>query len=857
MSDPHPGFHLEAVLRAVDKPGRYVGGEWNSIRKDPGVAVLKVGLAFPDVYEVGMSYLGQKILYDVINARPEYLAERVFAPWPDFEAGLRKAALPLFTLENRIPIRALDALGFSLLYELNNTNILTILDLGGIPRRSAARDAGVPLVIGGGPAAFNPEPLAEFFDLFLVGDGEEAVLEILDRMAALKSPPVSRDRLLRELAGVAGVYVPSLYETVRAPGSRLLSVRPRGEGVPPVVRKRVLRSFAQSAFPADIVVPTLKAVFDRVAVEAARGCPHKCRFCQAASVYAPFRVKDPGFVVAKVFESCRSTGYEDASLFSLSVGDYPYLGPTIKTLMAGLERERISLSLSSLRPKALSADIIRNIVKVRKTGFTLVPEAGTERLRGVINKSFGESDLIEAAAGAFREGWRLLKLYFMIGLPTETDADIAGIAALVRRITALGRGILGSPPRIHVSVSSFIPKPHTPFQWARMEGRETLTETQKRLRRELRPMRNVEIKDHPVESSVLEAAFSRGDRRLAAVLEKAWERGCRFDGWQDHFKPELWSRSFEDAGVAPDDYLARIPLEARLPWDHIATGVRRSFLEDEYRRSEAGERSPSCLETSCGRCRGCDFAADLERSFEGRIDVESRAFAVIGSPAESARRYLAVFGKFGPARFISHNDLVNLLKRIFRRAGMPVEFSAGFHPKMLMSFAPALPLGMTASREPFEFRSAVDIDANAFLEAMNRKAPSGLEFRDLLRLGPGAPRFAASIRAMTYSLDLADVRIREALADVRHRRGWRGGDAETADRLAGEVGPKLSPLVEEFRVDTEDGKAVMRIRWDHQQPVRPQDVVREALGVADAVFALCRESIDLGELTAGSRIGIN
>jgi len=848
MSKPFFPPGLEDSLAAVEKPGRYVGGEWNAVRKDPARAALKVGLAFPDAYEIGMSYLGQKILYDLVNARPGWLAERVFAPWPDFEAELRRRGLPLTTLENGLPLAGLDVLGFSLLYELNNTNILTILDLGRIPRRSSERDDHHPLVIGGGPAAFNPEPVAPFFDLFLVGDGEEGFPELLERISLLRAERTPRDRLLRDLAGIEGVYVPSLYEETRTDGRGFVVPRPAA-GAPSFVRKRVLRSFARSPFPSDIVVPNLQAVFDRVAVEVARGCPHKCRFCQAASVYAPYRAKDPDYVVAKVFESCRSTGYEDASLFSLSVGDYPYLGETVKTLMDGLGPDRISLSLSSLRPKGLSTDIIKNIVKVRKTGFTLVPEAGSERLRGVINKNLREEDLLEAAAGAFREGWKLLKLYFMIGLPTETPEDLDEMLGLVERLSALGRGILGSPPRIHMSVSSFIPKPHTPLQWAGMEAAETLAGKQRFLRAGLRRLRNVELKDHPVENSVLEAVFSRGDRRLAGVLERAWASGCRFDGWRDHFRFPLWTRAFEDSGIALGEYLGEIPLDVPLPWDHLRTGVRRAFLEAEYGRGLSGERTPSCFETDCGRCRGCDYAAALERSFSARIGAERLSLPDLGTPAGRVRRYLAFFAKSGTARFISHNDLLNLLQRVFKRAGLRVEYSQGFHPKMLMSFAPALPLGMTAAREPFEFRSSFDLPEGEFLSAMNGKSPAGLEFLGLREVGPDAASFAASIRGMTYTLDLSAARTRSALEEARAARGWSGDDAAVVERLIEAARPGLPALVEEFRIDRAADRAVLKIVWDGRKPVRPQDVVFEVLGVQGAVYALARESVDLGKLT--------
>lgn len=571
---------MRKILSRVEKPGRYVGGEWNEVRKRPAARLTKVALAFPDVYEIGMSYLGQKILYSLLNRDRGVLAERVFAPWPDFERELRSAGMPLATLENGIPLRDFDIVGFSLLYELNDSNILTMLDLGGIPLQASERGEGHPLVIAGGPAAFNPEPLAGFFDLFVLGDGEEAFPEIVRSAQTLKRADLDRASLLRELSGIEGVYVPSLYHPVTHGASPLIVTEPRGNA-PPRIRKRILRDFGRSHFPEKIVVPSLRVVFDRVAVEAARGCPQNCRFCQAAGVYFPHRPKDPDFVHRTVVRSLRQTGYEDASLSALSIGDYPHLEGTVRCLMDELARDKISLSLSSLRPGRLSRDLVENILRVRKTGFTLVPEAGTERLRKVINKKLDDREIDDALTFAFQGGWKLVKLYFMVGLPTETDGDLAAIVSLVRRGLDLGRSILGSFPRIHVSLSSFIPKPHTPFQWLGMEDESRLLEKQDFVRGELRRHRSVEVKTHSVAASVLEAVFSRGDRRLGPVLARAWSKGARFDGWDDRLDPDLWRQAFEEEGVDFRDYLGPLGREGILPWDHIDTGLAKAHFSRE------------------------------------------------------------------------------------------------------------------------------------------------------------------------------------------------------------------------------------------------------------------------------------
>jgi radical SAM family uncharacterized protein len=826
----------DAALTAVEKPSRYSGGEWNAVRKDPSSVQSRIALAFPDVYEIGMSYLGQKILYERANARPDVQAERVFAPWPDFERALRAIGEPLCSLENRTPLSEFDIVAFSLLYELNDANILTILDLGGIPLVAAGRSAGHPLVLAGGPAAFNPEPLAGIFDAFFIGDGEEGLLEINDAWAAAKRTSWSRAERVAALASIPGVYVPALYKAFRPGGSPLLAVRPyEGSPAPAIVRKRVLASFARSPFPERIVVPNLQAVFDRVAVEVARGCPQKCRFCQATSLYAPYRVKDPGCVIDAVRNSVDATGYGDASLFGLSVGDYPYLEPVVERLMASLAPRRVSLSLSSLRPKRLSAEIAETITKVRKTGFTLVPEAGTERLRRVINKPVEDKDLWEAADHAFRRGWRLLKLYFMIGLPTETDADVDAIPLLVRELAARGKAIMGGPPRIHVSLSSFIPKPHTPFQWVGLEAPERLLEKQQRVRAVLRRDRSVEIKTQDVRVSVLEAVFSRGDRRLGAVLEAAWKEGARFDSWNEHFRADLWDRAFAVSGVDPNNYLGGLDTDVPLPWDHIASGMNRSFLRAEMGRALRAEPTPACTDRACAACRGCAYAETFVREYGAPIEplpAEPRP-AEASSPAVPAR-YAVVYEKTGPFRYIGHNDLANALQRVFRRAGIEIRYSQGFHPKPLMSFGPALPLGMEGKAEFFEFKPKAPLDTGVLLEKANAAAPPGLRFHRAVEIPAGAPSWMERLRGAVYTVDLkaAGIEGAEMLLKLFDEPGVRAEAGDWLREVALEAGGEWLRL---------------RVALSARKIPRPQDLIRRILGFDKAVYHMVRESFEFDE----------
>jgi radical SAM family uncharacterized protein len=820
------------VLSRVEKPGRYVGGEWNEVRKDPSRGRTKVALAFPDVYEIGMSYLGQKILYEILNRDRKVLAERVFAPWPDMERELRAAGLPLTSLENGLPLADFDVVGVSLLYELNYSNILTILDLGGVPLTSAERGEGDPLVIAGGPAAFNPEPVADLFDLVFLGDGEEGFPEIVRAIADARRRERPRRETLRELARIDGVYVPSLYEAVAAAGSGLVVPRPRpGTGAPAVIRKRLAGDFVRRGGPEKIVVPGLRVVFDRVAVETARGCPQSCRFCQASTLYFPHRPKDPGVIRRTALRSLRQTGYEDLSLSALSVGDHPQLETTVRSLMEALEKEKISLSLSSLRPGRLSRELVESILKVRKTGFTLVPEAGTERLRAVINKKLDAREIRDALTFAFEGGWKLVKLYFMAGLPTETAEDLAGLVSLVQEVLDLGRAIQGSPPRVHVSLSSFIPKPHTPFQWLGMDDESALAEKQDTVRGALRRFRSVEVKTHPIATSVLEGVFSRGDRRLGPVLIDAWRRGARFDGWDDRLDVAAWTAAFAAAGLDHREYLRPLARESVLPWDHIDTRVKKTRLAAELDAALRGDRTPDCLERSCGDCGGCDERAWKKPARPARLDPLPAEPPPAGEPAEAVIRYRAVYAKRSKARYLSHIDLIHVIQRSFRRAGIDVVKTQGFHPKMDFSYGPALPLGMEALREVLEFRSGRRLEGRDFLARVNRGVPPGLRFLALEAVPAGAPSLHKVTEKLVYSLARTD----EALGPPRAAAALRAafdrfrethGGAPAVLRLAGR-------------------RVVLELPPDPTKGARAQDIVREMFGIEDPVSLLRRDAVVL------------
>lgn len=573
---------LDLVLPRVTKPARYTDGEWNAVHKDHASARARFALLYPDSYEVGMSHLGLQILYYILNSHPEYLAERCFAPWPDMEEQLRARKVPLFSLESRTPLREFEVVGITLPYELTYTNILNMLDLAGIPIRAADRGPGDPLVIGGGAGAVNPEPVAEFFDAILIGEGEEAILEIAE--AACDK---DRGRALARLAEIPGMYVPSLYEYRAEKRGPRNAVRPR-EGAPARVPRRFVADLDAAPFPTRQMVPFLETVHSRVTLEIMRGCARHCRFCQAGAAHRPRRARRVETLLRQAEEAVAATGYDEISLLALTSVDYPDIKGLVSALVSKFGGQGVGVSLPSLRVDAFSVELANKIQEVRKSGLTFAPEAGTERLRRVIGKQVSEEDLFAAAEAAFSSGWRRLKLYFMIGLPTETEEDVQGVVDLVSRLVAFGRGALGSRRGqlgINVSVAAFVPKPHTPFQWMGQEEMDSLARKQRILQQGLRD-RAVKLSWTDPEVSALEAAISRGDRRVGRVIEGAWRGGATFDAWGEHFSFPRWEQAFRQAGLEMSDY-AHAPLEFgdSLAWDHVDCGIEKENLRQEAERA--------------------------------------------------------------------------------------------------------------------------------------------------------------------------------------------------------------------------------------------------------------------------------
>lgn len=753
------GFLSNNILLSVEKPARYMGGEMGTAASREGA--LTFVLAFPDVYEIGMSHLGLQVLYGVLKGIPWIMPERVYAPWPDLEDSLRRRGKPLVTLEEGTPLAQADILGFTLQYELSYTNILNMLDLSGMPLLAAERGEGYPLVLGGGPCAYNPEPLADFFDAFLIGDGEDAIVEIAQCVRVWKEAGLDKSVLLERLAGIEGVYVPSFFEVVYREDGGIEEIKPLRDGYRNV-RRRFVADLETAHYPTSPVVPFLKTVHDRVSVEISRGCTRGCRFCQAGYIYRPVRERSPERVFEVVEETLKNTGYEEISLLSLSTGDYGCLTPLLKGLMDRYASRKKAVSLPSMRVGSLSPEMAEEIRRVRKTGFTLAPEAGSERLRSVINKGISEEALLENARAVYGNGWRLIKLYFMIGLPTETMEDVDRIVEISREVKRQGK-LVGNGGDVNVSVSSFVPKPHTPFQWEPQISEEEIVEKQRHLRGELKKKKLI-MKWQDASLSGMEGVFARGDRRLSRLLIEAHRQGCRFDGWWEHFDRLKWAQAFEKSGTDAGFYLRRRELDEPLPWDHIDCGVRKEFLLAERQAALAGAATPDCRFDKCTGCGVCDFDRVKLRLND---PVSFDAYAWQAPPEEHAEDALRIrirFEKIDRMRFLSHLEMLTLFTRAVGRSGIPIRYSQGFHPHPKFSFATALSVGIESYAEYMDFEVEQGYSAEQLKESLNRVLPEGVRVLEAQEIALRAPSLSVIMHQVRYRITLPE-ELAEGLAE--------------------------------------------------------------------------------------------
>lgn len=610
------------ILCKVEKPSRYVGGELNQVIKNPEDVNIRFAFCFPDVYEVGMSHLGTRILYHTINERKDTYCERVFTPWPDMEGLMRENDIKLFSLETKTSLDKFDMLGFTLQYEMSYTNILNMLDMSGITIRSSERGEDEPIIMAGGPCAYNPEPLYDIVDFFEIGEGEEMMNDVLEVYARHKANgKVNKKEFLREISKIGGIYVPSLYDVTYNEDGTIKEFKPKYEDVPAKVKKRIVNDFDSVAFPDEMIVPYTEIVHDRVVLETARGCTNGCRFCQAGMIYRPVREKTTNTLLEQARKALKATGYNEVSLASLSICDYSNIQNLISSLILEHEGDKVGIALPSIRVDAFSVDLIKEIQKVRKTGLTFAPEAGSQRMRDIINKGLTEERILEAAKSAFESGWSTIKLYFILGLPYETTEDAAGIGELAEKMAdvyfGIPKNVRNKGLKITVSTSILVPKPFTPFQWAPMARPEIVDERIKAVRGAIKS-RSIVYNYHEQETSFMEAVFARGDRRTCDVLIKAFEKGAKFDGWSEYFNMDIWNEAMAECNLDPDFYVYRDrSYEEILPWDFIDIGVNRKYLERENEKAKKAELTRNCLEG----CTGCGINVNFKegKCFEGAI----------------------------------------------------------------------------------------------------------------------------------------------------------------------------------------------------------------------------------------------
>ncbi len=791
---------IKDLLPLVSRPTRYLGGEVNACRKAINQTKLRFALVFPDAYEIGMSHLGMQILYGLLNAQEGIVCERAFSPWFDMESLLRSRGIPLGTLESGTPLRAFDVIGFSLQYELCYTNVLNILSLAGIPLLARERGADMPVIIGGGPCAFNPEPLAAFFDAFCLGEGEEVALEVAARIRQWKEGGGDKDALLKELAFIEGVYVPSLFQISYLPDNTIERINP----LTPLyreVRKRIVTDLNSCYYPLAPIVPFMKVIHDRLGVEVTRGCTRGCRFCQAGYIYRPVRERDPRLLLEIIDQSMKRTGYEEISLLSLSTGDHSCIAPLLQTLMRRYEEERVAISLPSLRVGTLTKGLIDEIKRVRKTGFTLAPEAATERLQGIINKRTDEKELLETTAQVFDAGWNLIKLYFMTGLPGEREEDLQGIVSLSQRIARQG-GRGKRRGNVNVSISTFVPKPHTPFQGEPQLPLEEVEERQRFLKDALRG-RGLRLKWHDAGMSLLEGVFARGDRRLGEVLLKAHERGCAFDGWTEHLKWHEWQEAFAASGLDPIWYASRErgPSE-KPPWGHLHCGVDNEFLKAEKARAIQGQITPDCREGQCLLCGACEGRVRMTLS-DGSFAAPLLSSREVVRKRPWVRKIRSRFIKKAEARFLGHLEMIDVFVRAARRAAIPMQFSEGFHPLPKISFTNPLPVGTESLAEFMDLDLGCYMKADEFQERFNRELPDGLRIiqaTEMALKGRALPtvftvdRFLISLEALERTSSEEEVRER------LHQALQQGELILIQERKQGQKRVGVLPFIEKLRV---------------------------------------------------------
>lgn len=750
---------VDDLILSVQKPSRYVGGEYNAIHKSLPDASVTWALCFPDTYEVGMSNVGFRVLYHVLNQRPDVAAERTFMPWEDMAQAMKHKGLPLWTLESRAPVRDFDVLGFTMQTELCYTTILSVLDLARVPLFAKDRTERDPLVIAGGPCAYSPEPVAPFFDAFVIGEGEEVVHEIADVLTDWKAGKGSRRELLWRLSELPGVYVPSFFEFRYKADGTIDAIVPLKPGYEKITR-RVIPDLNLVPQPERPILPFMQTVHDRLPLEIQRGCTRSCRFCQVGMLTRPTRQRDPHQVRALAEKGLENTGYEQVGFLSLSAGDYETINPMLEDFFERFEAEQIAISLPSLRTESMNDGLAEAIKRVRKTSFTMAPEAASERMRRVINKGNEEADLLRAAASIYRAGWDDIKLYFMIGLPTERDEDVLAIAELAKKVISVGQREAqpqGHHAFLHLGVSTFVPKPFTPFQWEPMISLEETRRKHGLIKRAIDGRRDIEFGYHDAKQSNVEGALTRGDRRTATAILHAWQNGQTLDGWTEKFRFDVWMRAFDhcqqEHGVGLEFFGSRERGEQEvLPWDHIDCEVTKSFLLEERHGSREEAKVIDCALDPCGACGACDYDVVTTRTYREKDYVPVERLTKRPPPPVGKSFVRVRYAKSGRAVALSHLETMTALLRAVRRAKLPIAFSNGFHPKPKVGFGPACPVGIESRAEYVDLELMGLVDPEAVQAAFGPQLPGGFALLGVSALDPKAPSLSESIVAQQYRI---------------------------------------------------------------------------------------------------------